>query len=160
MESKERFSCVRKHYGLSMSAFGERIGLSASGVSAIEYGTRAMSDKHIKLICAEFPEINEDWLRGNGGDMVIKPASDIIDPLEEICKQRGLSPLACGIVKGFVELPPDRREEFLTIARKLFSEGESAARSAQSALLRDEIGASQHPSIPAAEENPDSRAAN
>ena len=71
LQPNARFKAIREHYGLSMGAFGQEIGLSASGVSAIEYGTRNMSEKHIKLICAAFPEVSEDWLRTGEGEMLL-----------------------------------------------------------------------------------------
>lgn len=124
MEPKERFAEVRKHYGLSMDAFGKRIGLSASGVSAIEYGTRMMNEKHIKLICAEFPEISEDWLRTGEGDMHAARSSD---PLVDLCDKYHLTAMDRGIVRGFVELDADQRAAFLQIARRILDLGASEA---------------------------------
>ena len=153
MEAKERFSAVRKHYNLSMNAFGERIGLSASGVSAIEYGTRAMNEKHIKLICAEFPEVNENWLRCGDGDMISKPSFSDSDPLEALREKHKLSPVAFGIVKSFVEMDGPQREQLLAIARKLFSSADSVTKSIESAARRSGMAASEIPNINPVEEN-------
>ena len=57
----ERVKEVRKRLNLSQEEFGNRIGLSKSGISNIEKGTRNVTSKHIKLIGAVF-NINESWL--------------------------------------------------------------------------------------------------
>lgn len=57
----ERVKEVRKRLHLSQEEFGNKIGLSKSGISNIENGTRNVNPKHIKLIGAVF-NINESWL--------------------------------------------------------------------------------------------------
>jgi len=106
MDAKSRFKVVREHTQLSMDAFGKAIGLSASGVSAIEYGTRCMGEKHVKLICAAFPEISEDWLRTGEGEM-LKPKSnaDLISGLTD-------SPVIRAILEAYLELTPQNRKIF------------------------------------------------
>jgi transcriptional regulator with XRE-family HTH domain len=68
MEINERVKRVRERLNLSMADFGNAIGLSHSGISAIEYGTRKVTEKHIKLICAVF-NVSENWLRTGEGEM-------------------------------------------------------------------------------------------
>ena len=58
-----RIKELRKRYNLSQQEFGERIGLSKSGVSNIENGIRNVTNKHIKLICSVF-DVSEEWLKG------------------------------------------------------------------------------------------------
>lgn len=89
LQPNARFKAIREHYGLSMGAFGQEIGLSASGVSAIEYGTRNMSDKHIKLICTAFPEVSENWLRTGEGEMLL--------PQDDQAKTRAIAKLVQGM---------------------------------------------------------------
>lgn len=62
LEIKERIIQLRKQLNLSQESFGKRIGLSKSGISNIENGTRTISDTHIKIICSTFG-ISEEWLR-------------------------------------------------------------------------------------------------
>ncbi len=59
MTVNDRFKELRKTFGLSQEELGNKIGLSKSGISNIESGTRNVTDKHIKLICSEFP-VNEE----------------------------------------------------------------------------------------------------
>ena len=116
MDAKARFQWVRNHYNLSMSAFGKKIGLSASGVSAIEYGTRNMNDKHIKLICAAFPAINEDWLRTGNGEPEIEPVSDeVADFIQAMC----VSEIDLEIMQGIVSLNPEQKNAVIQIIKGL-----------------------------------------
>ena len=106
MEPKQRFKAVRERYNLSMRSFGEKLGLTASSVSAIEYGTRALGEKHIKLICAAFPEISEDWLRTGEGDMFLpKPESSLPAELTD-------DPLIRAILEAYLDLDPQGRQTF------------------------------------------------
>lgn len=89
LQPNARFKAIREHYGLSMGAFGQKIGLRAAGVSAIEYGTRNMNEKHIKLICAAFPEVSEDWLRTGKGEMLL--------PQDESAKARAIAKIVQGM---------------------------------------------------------------
>lgn len=116
MEAKQRFKAVREHYGLSMGAFGDKIGLSASGVSAIEYGTRSLSEKHIKLIHAAFPEVDEEWLRSGNGEMISSNNSSLMDAL---AKTYNLTALECDIIKAFLDMDSDQQRVFLDMARAL-----------------------------------------
>lgn len=118
MEAKERFQWVRKKFELSMSAFGEKIGLSASGVSAIEYGTRKMSDKHIMLICAAFPTINEHWLRTGEGDPEIEVSDGNVDAY---IKSNGISDIDRAILQGLLDLKPEQKNAVIEIIKGLAS---------------------------------------
>lgn len=116
MESKDRFKAVREHFKLSMTAFGEKIGLSASGISAIEYGTRAVNEKHIKLIRAAFPEISEDWLRTGNGNMLLETKKSSV---EELSEKYNLSSLAHDTIQAILELDYDQQKALLVIAKEL-----------------------------------------
>lgn len=61
-EIKDRITQLRKQLSLSQENFGKQIGLSKSGISNIENGTRTISDTHIKIICSTFG-VSETWLR-------------------------------------------------------------------------------------------------
>lgn len=69
----ERFKEIRKQLKLSQDSYGETIGIKRSGISSIELGNRSVSERHIKLLEAEF-NINGDWLRTGEGDMFITDA--------------------------------------------------------------------------------------
>lgn len=103
MDARSRFKAVREHFKLSMRSFGEQIGLTASGVSAIEYGSRAVNEKHIKLICAAFPSVSENWLRTGEGEML---RHDITDNVNEY------SPLTREILRSYERLTPQNKIAF------------------------------------------------
>lgn len=63
-----RIKTVRKSVGLTLEKFGERIGITASSVSAIEVGKNNPSEQTIRAICREFC-VNEIWLRTGAGEM-------------------------------------------------------------------------------------------
>ncbi|MCC5910161.1 MAG: helix-turn-helix transcriptional regulator [Clostridiaceae bacterium] len=62
---------------LTQEEFGNKIGLSKSGISNIENGTRGIRERHIKLICSIF-NVSESWLKTgvDAGVKVSKLAED------------------------------------------------------------------------------------
>ena len=64
---QERIKEVRKHYKLTQTEFGERIGVKGNTVTGYETGLRTPSDAVIVSICREF-NCNEIWLRTGEGD--------------------------------------------------------------------------------------------
>lgn len=59
---------VRKQLNLSQDAFGEKLGLTKSGVSKIERGERGLTDTMFKLVCSTY-NVNPNWLRTGEGEM-------------------------------------------------------------------------------------------
>ena len=57
----ERFKQVRLKLGMTQEEFGNKIGLSKSGISNIENGTRNVTKRLIKLVSLIFG-IDEMWL--------------------------------------------------------------------------------------------------
>ena len=63
----ERIRKVRKHFKLTQTEFGKKIGVAGNTVTNYESGNREPSNAVITSICREFG-INEVWLRtGEGG---------------------------------------------------------------------------------------------
>lgn len=73
---KDRIVLLRKALKLNQSSFGEKIGLTASGVSNIENGIRDIQERHIKLILSAFPDVSENWLRDGVGNMFKASSSE------------------------------------------------------------------------------------
>ncbi len=63
----QRVKELRLKLGLSQDDFGNAIGLSKSGISNIENGTRSVRETHIKLLCSAF-DVDETWLRSGEGE--------------------------------------------------------------------------------------------
>lgn len=80
----ERIKELRLKLGMSQEEFGNRIGLSKSGISNIENGTRGVRERHIKLICSMF-NVSEVWLK-TGKDITtdISKFESFISYLESI----------------------------------------------------------------------------
>lgn len=68
MDIGSRIKQIRKDSGLTQGEFGSRIGISLSGVSALEIGKNTPSEQTIRAICSEF-NINRDWLVDGVGQM-------------------------------------------------------------------------------------------
>lgn len=84
IEIKDRIIQLRKQLNLSQEDFGKKIGLSKSGISNIESGTRTISDTHIKIICSVFG-ISEQWLRtGNDLAKTVKELECFIEYLKSL----------------------------------------------------------------------------
>lgn len=92
-----RIKFVRKEIAkLTLVQFGERIGVSAASVSAIELGKNNPSDQTVKSICREFG-IREAWLRTGEEPMYTLPKDetaayvaqllrDVENPLYDVIK--------------------------------------------------------------------------
>lgn len=63
-----RIAELRKAVGLSMEAFGDKIGVTKSSINALEKGVNNPSEQTIKLIVKEF-KVNPEWLRYGEGEM-------------------------------------------------------------------------------------------
>lgn len=66
--------------GITLEAFGARIGITRAAVSNIEKGRSNPSEQVILSICREF-DIDENWLRTGNGEMHIK-----LTPREELAR--------------------------------------------------------------------------
>lgn len=72
----ERIRTLRNQLGMTLTDFGNKIGISFGGLADIERGRRSVQDRHIKLILAAFPQVSEKWLRTGEGDMFLPAAVD------------------------------------------------------------------------------------
>ena len=69
----ERLKELRLYLGITLEAFGGKIGLTRSAIGHLEKGTRNLTDQTIKSICREFG-VDEHWLRTGEGEM-FRPVS-------------------------------------------------------------------------------------
>ena len=77
----ERIREVRKRSGLTLEKFGEKVGLKKSGLSAVEIGRIAVTDRLIMMTVKEFG-VDEHWLRTGEGEMF--PPKSEYDKLAEL----------------------------------------------------------------------------
>ena len=104
MDINERLRRLRKALGFKMTDFADLVGISQSSLSSLESRTRKVSEKHIKLICAAFPQVSENWLRCGEGDMFRQNDNDYIDT---VCENLGLDDVAKSMLRAYVQLDSD-----------------------------------------------------
>lgn len=70
----ERFRILREACDKTQTEWASILGLSRSGVTAIESGQRSVTEKHIKLLTVhpvDGRQISETWLRTGEGEMFV-----------------------------------------------------------------------------------------
>lgn len=70
----QRFRQLREELNKTQNEWADIMGLSRSGITAIESGQRNVTEKHIKLLCVEPIDgkyVNETWLRTGEGEMFL-----------------------------------------------------------------------------------------
>lgn len=123
----ERFRRLRELCGKTQTEWASILGLSRSGVTAIESGQRSVTEKHIKFLCIEpinGKYINEEWLKTGDGEPFKKMSpeeevasyvSDLLEddtenPLYEIIKE---------IMRTYSELSPKSQEVIRDFSQRL-----------------------------------------
>ena len=108
IEIFERARLVRKHFKLSQTEFGEKLGVSRSVMNNLELNRLAKPDQKIslyKLMCSVFG-VSEEWLFEGKGDMFVETTGDYIDKL---ALEYSLDELDLQIIQTFLELEKDDR---------------------------------------------------
>ena len=70
MTYNERVRALRKELGLTLQAFGDRLGVTRATVSRIENGVNNLTDQMVVSICREYG-VSEEWLRDGVGEMFV-----------------------------------------------------------------------------------------
>ena len=106
MNEGSRIKEVRKTVGLTLDAFGNRLGVSKAAISRLENGFNALTDQMCIAICREF-SVNEEWLRAGEGEMF---SSSLYDELDKVVEKYHLNDKAGEMLRKFVELPQEDME--------------------------------------------------
>lgn len=114
---KERILSLREHLKLSQDEFAVRIGISRSGVSSLENGSRAVSERHIRLILASFPQVNESWLRTGNGPMFLQQEEKV----NQLVAQFSFPEIVAKLLRAYDQLSPDQQAAVLGYARSFLS---------------------------------------
>ena len=109
---------LRTALKLSQNEFGERIGLSRSGLADVERGHRPVQDRHIKLILAAFPQVSEEWLREGVGEMFVRDDN----PIRNIMKKHGFPAIVEKLLTAYDHLAPDEQAAVLKYATEFVTE--------------------------------------
>lgn len=112
----ERIKKIRQDQGLSLAAFGDRIGIVKSSISTLENGKSHPAERTIKVICSEFG-VNYDWLKHGAGPIYSNLPETLMDELQD---EYNLSPLDRRIVEEFIKLPEAEREIFRRYLHRVF----------------------------------------
>lgn len=118
MNINDRFKMVRLELKINQKEFGNKIGLSKSGISNIESGTRNVTDKHIKLICAIF-HVNETWFRTGAGEMFQYNTENFLDDLAAKHRLTAKERIA---LSTFITLESDTRAAIMSYVDRLTKE--------------------------------------
>jgi len=112
---KERLYELRKYLKLNQEDFGGKIGLSKASISALESGTREITERTINDICREY-NVDENWLKAGEGDMFKSTSS-----FEEFfaTNLKGLDESDRKIITEYIKLSPDHRKIFKEFIRKM-----------------------------------------
>ena len=102
----QRLKQLRLALHLSQENLGTALGITRSGVSSIESGSRKLSEKHIRLLLAAYPNINENWLRTGEGNMFQDNDKSI---LGELTTKFHLDNLDIKILESYLKLPSEQR---------------------------------------------------
>ena len=94
---------VRNVLNLSMRAFGDKIGISASSINKLEKGENNPSDQTLKLICKEF-NVDYFWLIEGTGDMFTALPDTLFD---ELADEYHLDKEYKVLLKTFLQAPDD-----------------------------------------------------
>lgn len=102
----ERIMALRKALKLSQAEFGDKIGLTRSGISNVESGIRQVQERHIRLILSAFPEVSEHWLRTGEGDMFIQDDN----PVRQIMQRYNFPDIVKQFLVAYDRLTPDEQK--------------------------------------------------
>lgn len=97
---RERIKQLRLALGYTLKDFGDKIGMSLTGLSSLERGQNDIKERHIRLIMAAFPQVSETWLRTGQGEMFGPP-----DPIAG----RNLPAVAKRLVRAYEQLTPEQQ---------------------------------------------------
>lgn len=103
----ERIKELRKNIlGLSMEAFGEKLGVKKAAISNIENSNRNLTEQMAKAICREY-NVNYFWLiEGDGEPFIALPETTI----DELAVEYDLDDFEKSMIVEFLKLKKDDRE--------------------------------------------------
>lgn len=125
----KRFRQLRETCNKTQEEWAAIIGIARAGISLIESGQRSVTEKHIKLLCAEPIDgkmVNGEYLRtGEGGMFRELPeeeetAAIVADLLEE-GKSNPFYGVILEIMNTYRELSPQSQEVLLDASAKLLN---------------------------------------
>ena len=119
----ERFIELRKACRKNQSEFAKILGLSRSGVTAIETGLRNVTEKHL-IMLSNWDEynVNIDWLRTGQGEMFLPTETDT---LEKLRQEYRLTDQQFRFVSNFLRLPENEKDIIFNFLSSVFDSTET-----------------------------------
>lgn len=105
MEVNDRIKQLRKELDMTQTDFGAKISMTQSHLASVENGKRNVTDRNIKLICAEL-NVNEQWLRTGEGEMFTQGDANTLSRLSE---EYNLSDIEYAFMAEYLKLPQAHR---------------------------------------------------
>ena len=99
-----RVKAIRKHFKLSQTEFGAKIGLKQRTIADIERGRNSLTQRNFDNICRVF-DVNPDWLKTGEGNMFVKKSRERY--LELLISEYGLKTEHKILIESILELPPE-----------------------------------------------------
>ena len=85
MTENERIRLIRKRFGLTMEAFGKKVGVAKNTISQVESGTNNVSNQLRTAIIREF-NVRKEWLETGEGEMEVqRTRNQIIQDFADSC---------------------------------------------------------------------------
>lgn len=106
MTQGERVRSVRKELNLTLEKFGEKLGVSKGAISAIEIGTRNLTEQMTKSICREY-NVNYDYLVNGEGEMFDDLPQTVLD---ELCMQYDCDDFDRVLIEEYLKLNTNDRQ--------------------------------------------------
>jgi len=103
-ELHERVRMVREHSKLSLSKFGDRLGVSKSVIANLEYNKVQPPEPMIRAIAFEFA-VNYEWLKTGKGSMAVTAEESDVAALTNI--MTGDDEFAKSLFRAFARLGPN-----------------------------------------------------
>lgn len=120
----ERVKEIRLALKYNQGELGKAIGLSTSGISNIENGSRSVTDKHVKLLCHEL-NVNEEWLRHGTGEMFNDEDTSILDALSN---EYNLDDLDQKIIRAYLKLGEFEKKVLKEFIKNTFEESKASSK--------------------------------
>lgn len=130
----ERLREIRASIGLSQREFSEEINIGQSTLAMLENGQRNLKDIHISQICNTF-NVSEEWLRTGEGEMFIKADTFSLD---DYAKKNNLTELEFDIIRGYMDLDSDTRQNLMNYFKSIFNKHSEVAVAKDKVVQNDE----------------------
>ena len=113
----DRIKYLRTILNIRQNEMALRLKIKQGSLSDIERKRiKTVTDRVINDVCREF-SVNEIWLRTGEGEIFIEPSTFSLDEYAAI---KNLTDLEIKIIKNYMDLSPNTREEILSKFKKLF----------------------------------------